>query len=562
MDRRLLLKLGAACLGTAAARPALGFVPGSQLGRLRLGHGAAGHGPPLPGAVSAVPARGSAARLRGRDGHDTVARRSCPATAWVSSPTSRATSAADTFRGRGHGEGDRGVRADAAGPEALRPPHVARAAEAARAASIPEPYWKVDARDGEAVRQAGRLPRADERSRHRGAGAARLRPRQGADGARCAAASGSAARASARSVHEEPRYDHPVLPGRLPRAERAPRRGARRQSARRVRGHVHVRLLGRGPHLALHATIRSRTGRRRSARSCRMFEVQLEHWKKTPLVTNTQPDWSRVGNSELVDRTIRSHNWLRTDTIFVENEQIEAISNRPPWVAAVLEVGMSDGSPESLRIDEGVTYTDNVIAHVMDVGANYWSLWNWHEEKAENVLALLPPVPGDDRHHRAAHRATACGRRSSGTTRAASATGSWSASPTTASPGCPACSGVEVVETTEGRCSGRAADSTPAIRCRGRSGRPASPLPRGTDWKGLRLSAEIEVKGVRHPVRWACHQALEEDGSLRLRRTRRAGIGGWSQSRVHTDRARRPAVRVTWASVEVGPANAPSALAV
>jgi hypothetical protein len=33
----------------------------------------------------------------------------------------------------------------------------------------------------------------------------------------------------------------------------------------------------------------------------------------------------------------------------VENEQIEAISNRPPWVAAVLEVGMSDGSPESLR---------------------------------------------------------------------------------------------------------------------------------------------------------------------------------------------------------------------
>ena len=64
----------------------------------------------------------------------------------------------------------------------------------------------------------------------------------------------------------------------------------------------------------------------------RMFDVQLEHWKKTPLVTNTQPDWSRVGNSELLDRTIRSHNWLRTDTVFVENEQIEAISTgRPGW---------------------------------------------------------------------------------------------------------------------------------------------------------------------------------------------------------------------------------------
>ena len=85
----------------------------------------------------------------------------------------------------------------------------------------------------------------------------------------------------------------------------------------------------------------------------RMFEVQLEHWKKTPLVTNTQPDFSRVGNSELVDRTIRSHNWLRTDTIFIENEQIEAISNRPPWVAAMLEVGMADGTPESLEHRRG-----------------------------------------------------------------------------------------------------------------------------------------------------------------------------------------------------------------
>src|SRR5262245_60366543 len=126
----------------------------------------------------------------------------------------------------------------------------------------------------------------------------------------------------------------------------------------------------------------------------RMFDVQLENWKKTPLVTNTQPDWSRVGNSELVDRTIRSHNWLRTDTIFIENEQIEALSNRPPWVAGIVEVGMSDGSPRSLRLDEaGVPHTDNIIAHVMDVGANYWSLWNWHAEKAENVMSYYRLYP-------------------------------------------------------------------------------------------------------------------------------------------------------------------------
>ena len=41
-------------------------------------------------------------------------------------------------------------------------------------------------------------------------------------------------------------------------------------------------------------------------------------------------------------------------------------------------------------------------------------------------------------------------------------------------------------------------------------------LPSGVDWKGLKLMAEIEVKGVRHPVQWACLQTLNEDGSLTL----------------------------------------------
>ncbi len=42
-------------------------------------------------------------------------------------------------------------------------------------------------------------------------------------------------------------------------------------------------------------------------------------------------------------------------------------------------------------------------------------------------------------------------------------------------------------------------------------------LPRATKWQGLRMRAEIEVKGMRYPVRWACRQKLNEDGSLILR---------------------------------------------
>ena len=42
-------------------------------------------------------------------------------------------------------------------------------------------------------------------------------------------------------------------------------------------------------------------------------------------------------------------------------------------------------------------------------------------------------------------------------------------------------------------------------------------LPQGTNWEGLRLKAELEVKGMRYPVRWACRQSTNPDGSLTLR---------------------------------------------
>ena len=42
-------------------------------------------------------------------------------------------------------------------------------------------------------------------------------------------------------------------------------------------------------------------------------------------------------------------------------------------------------------------------------------------------------------------------------------------------------------------------------------------LPTSVQWEGLRLKAELEVKGVRYPVRWACRQKVNADGSLTLR---------------------------------------------
>lgn len=252
-----------------------------------------------------------------------------------------------------------------------------------------------------------------------------------------------------------------------------------------------------------------------------MFETQSEHWSRTPLVTNTQPDFSRVGNSELVDRTVRSWNWLRTDTIFIENEQIETLSNRPPWVGAVVEVGMSDGTPESLHIEEGVTYTDNVIAHVTDVGPHYWSLWNFHKISADNIMRYYHQYPQaiDQISRRIGyrvrpsfiwqyteqdHQGLVIGFANDGLA------------------GVPGALRVQVTSEDGKLKIGGSLD--PGYPLPGKIRQAQFVLPQGIDWKGLKLRAELEVKGVRHPVRWACRQQLNSDGSLTLRPNLRGSV--------------------------------------
>lgn len=248
----------------------------------------------------------------------------------------------------------------------------------------------------------------------------------------------------------------------------------------------------------------------------KMFTHQAGRWKKTPLVTNTQPDFSKVGNSELVDRTIRSNNWLRTDTIFIENEQVEALSNRPPWIGASIEVGMADGSPKSLHIDEGVTYTDNVISHARDVGANYFSLWNWHRISSaglERYYRAYPAVLN--------HLAQSIGYRVRPswvwTYEEHEAAGLIVGFVNDGIAGVPGALRISV--TTELHQEVCAGFLDPGYPVPGHVRQALLPLPKGTAWQGLRLKGELEVKGQRYPVRWACTQNLNGDGSLSLRAT-------------------------------------------
>ena len=250
-----------------------------------------------------------------------------------------------------------------------------------------------------------------------------------------------------------------------------------------------------------------------------MLDVQMEYWNKTPLVTNTQPDFSVVGDAEMLDRTIRAHNWVRTDSIFVENMQIEELSNRPPWVAAVLEVGMGAGRPGAPPSSDIVSPTENTAQHVLDLGANYCSLWNFHRINAAGLQKTYEGAPKalDDLNRRLGYNVRP------------SYVWSWGEDgpgglivglTNDGVAGVPGVLYVSVVSD-DGKVNvGGGLDAGYPLP--GKIRQALLPLPKDTKWEGLKLKAEIEVKGVRHPVRWSCRQKTNPDGSLTLRRNLRA----------------------------------------
>ena len=246
----------------------------------------------------------------------------------------------------------------------------------------------------------------------------------------------------------------------------------------------------------------------------KMLEVQLEHFKKTPLLTNTQPDFSRVGNAEMLDRSVRSANWIRSDTIFIENEQIEALSNRPPWIAALLEQGLPGKPPDPNTAQEGISPAENMMSHVLDIGANYFSLWNFHQINAKNLMSYYQVYPAafDRINRRIGYRVRPSFIWSYTDSRSVGLIIGF------ANDGIAGVPGIlrVTVESEDGKVL-RSGCLDAGYPLPGKIRQAQFVLPNRTDWKGLKLKAEIEVKGMRYPVRWACHQKLNDDGSLTLR---------------------------------------------
>ena len=278
-----------------------------------------------------------------------------------------------------------------------------------------------------------------------------------------------------------------------------------------------------------------------------MTQLQLDAWKKVPLVVNTQPDISSVGNRQVQDLAVRSGCWLRSDSLIMDEPiQLEELGHRPPWIATVLEDGgnrhyvlpefvaeekacLSKLSPNMLRFvgrdDEGhaaddypnrpggpidVPYRESAGYHALDIGTNYFGLWT----EADNVRRYYEKYPESRRamEQRLGYRvrpSLVWQRKRYDTMELIVGIVNDGVA------GVPGVLGI-YAETPDGKVKiGGNLDAGHPYP--GKLRQASLILPKGLDGQQINLRAELETKGVRRPVLWACREKTNPDGSLMIR---------------------------------------------
>jgi hypothetical protein len=226
--------------------------------------------------------------------------------------------------------------------------------------------------------------------------------------------------------------------------------------------------------------------------------------------------------------------------------QIEELGHRPPWIATVLEDGgnrhyvlpefaadehacLSKLSPTMLRFvgrdnetqsgDDYPNrpggrmespYRESAGYHALDIGTNYFGLWT----EPDNVRRYYDKYPDSLRamEQRLGYRVRP--------------SLVWQRKRYDAmeliigivNDGVAGVPGVLAVyaETPDGRVKvGGNLDAGQPYA--GKLRQASIILPKGLEGQQLNLRAELEVKGVRRPVHWACHEKTNPDGSLTIR---------------------------------------------
>jgi hypothetical protein len=254
-----------------------------------------------------------------------------------------------------------------------------------------------------------------------------------------------------------------------------------------------------------------------------LTKLQLDAWKKTPLAVNTEPDISQVGNREVHDLCVREGCWLRSDSILSIEEplQVENLANRPPWLAVVMEDGeYRQYDVNNIPKDEaGINLREKAMLHVLDLGANYWSLWT----EGDNLKRYNERYPRGfaTLQQRMGYRVRPSWvwqRKRYGTSEVIVGVANDGVA------GVPGLLRLSL-ESMDGKF--RMSGSLDAGHPFGGRIREASfILPPGMEGAKLKLRAEIETKGVRRPVNWACEQPLDPDGSFVIE-LQRFDAEGW-----------------------------------
>jgi hypothetical protein len=288
----------------------------------------------------------------------------------------------------------------------------------------------------------------------------------------------------------------------------------------------------------------------------RMTQLQIDTWKKIPLAVNTQPDISNSGNRQVQDLAVRSGCWLRSDSLIMDEPiQIEELAHRPPWLATVLEDGanrhyvLSDYADEEQaclnklpanmlafvghdkevqptddyphRIGGPINrpYRESAGFHALDIGTSYFGLWT----EADNIRRYYEKYPDSLRamEQRLGYRVRPSliwQRKRYDTMELILGIVNDGVA------GVPGVLGI-YAESMDGRV--RVGGNLDAGQPYAGQFRQASIiLPKGMDGQQINLRVELEAKGLKRPVRWACQHPTNPDGSLTIR-LKNGSDAGW-----------------------------------
>lgn len=251
---------------------------------------------------------------------------------------------------------------------------------------------------------------------------------------------------------------------------------------------------------------------------CGMVEEQMDAWVSTPLAMVAHGGTAEIRLKDVIALAMRGGCWWRRDNLSQALKSSDAymLTHRPPWTAGVIEDGRyrnhAIGDPAKLEDETGIHIREHITMKALDVNASYWALW----QHAENILKFREAYPHGfrllDRHLGYKVRPSWVFVEANKTPQALIVA--------VKNEGCAPPPGILRVYASDGRgrfkVGGGLDPGTPGPsslrQCR-------IVLPLGVDWKNVRLSAELEIKGIRHRVRWACREKLNPDGSVTLRRT-------------------------------------------